>query len=74
MTDIDDRVASLPGLTSETGYLTEMVSTFSLQQSYSGVRERLFGCSCRNIMLRKDELEFMKAISTYRFRRPFSRS
>ena len=45
--------------------LTELVSAFSHQQSYSGgVRGRSFECSCRSIMLRQDELAFMKAICT----------
>jgi len=45
--------------------LTELVSAFSLQQSYSGgVKGRPSECSCRSIMLRQDELAFMKAIST----------
>jgi len=48
--------------------MTELVSAFTLQQSYrGGVRERPFECSCRSIMLKQDELAFMKAISTLHF-------
>ena len=54
------------------GMLTELVSTFSLQQSYSGgVRRRPLECSCRSIMLRQDELGFMKAISTLQVSQAF---
>ena len=45
--------------------LTELLSAFSLQQSYrGGVKGKTIACSCRSIMPRQDELAFMKAIST----------
>jgi len=45
--------------------LTELVSAFRHQQSYSGGgRGRPFECSCPSIMLRQEELAFMEAIST----------
>jgi len=45
--------------------MTDMVSAFSHLQRYSaGVRGRTFERSCRSIMLRQDELAFIKAIYT----------
>jgi hypothetical protein len=45
--------------------LIELVSAFNLQHSYSGeVRGRSYECYCRSIMLRQEQLAFIKAIST----------